>query len=240
MEPWHSFGETVSTSSLFCPFLYLLTLFCSSPLITCTCLRTSSSWLLSRPWAFPAISTFHNLDFFVRLLAQHILHLWTPASHFTPCTYPSLSNSPLHQDSAGFLPLTFSDSWDYSAPFPPGFPAQPRKELTPSYPEPSPDRFPLTCFSLSYWFSGQFPYFLLPRLQVPSPYPPDCFALLSLPPRHPSICQIPRPILLVPILLAPTHVLYKVPPPGFKLSRSEVSEINHCWGYRTEKLPGFN
>lgn len=183
---------------------------------------------------------FPYLGFFVRLLAQNILHLWTPASHFTPCTYPSLSNSPLHKDSAGFLPLTFSDSWDYSAPFPPGFPAQPRKELTPSYPEPSPDRFPLTCFSLSYWFSGQFPYFLLPRLQVPSPYPPDCFALLSLPPRHPSICQIPRPILLVPILLAPTHVLYKVPPPGFKLSRSEVSEINHCWGYRTEKLPGFN
>lgn len=63
MEPWHSFGETVSTSALFCPFLYLLTLFCSSPLITCTCLRTSSSRLLSRPWAFPAISTFHNLDF---------------------------------------------------------------------------------------------------------------------------------------------------------------------------------
>lgn len=83
MEHWHSFGETVSTSALFCPFLYFLTLFCSSPLITCTCLRTSSSWLLSRSWAFPAISTYHNLDFFVRLLAQHILHLWTPASHFT-------------------------------------------------------------------------------------------------------------------------------------------------------------
>lgn len=38
-------------------------LFCSSPLITCPCLQTSSGWLLSSPWAFPAISTFHNLDF---------------------------------------------------------------------------------------------------------------------------------------------------------------------------------
>lgn len=107
------------------------------------------------------------------------------------------------------LPLVvFSHPEDSSSScvpfFPSGFPVQPRKELTPSHPEPSPDQFLLTCFSLLYWFSVQFPYFFLPILQVPSTFSlalaPDCFAFktyqISL-----LLCQIPRPTPCDPILL---------------------------------------
>lgn len=88
--------------------------------------------------------------------------------------------------------------------FPSGFPVQPRKELTPSHPEPSPDQFLLTCFSLLYWFSVQFPCVFLPRLQVPStsslPLAPHCFAFKTYP-VSPLLCQIPGPIPFDPILL---------------------------------------
>lgn len=95
---------------------------------------------------------------------------------------------------------------------PSGLPVQPRKELTPSHPEPSPDQFLLTCFSLLYWFPGQFPCFFLPRLQVPStfslPLDPHCFAFKTYQ-ISPLLCQIPGPTPFDPTFLVPTHVFYK-------------------------------
>lgn len=95
--------------------------------------------------------------------------------------------------------------------FPSGFPVQPSKELTPSHPEPSPDQFLFTCFSLLYWFSVQFPYFFLPRLQVPSTLPLPLSPATALAPSYcfafktyqisPLLCQIPGPTPFDPILL---------------------------------------
>lgn len=176
---------------------------------------TFSDWLLvPNPLAFPASFQWLKFWFFISLLSQHILHFLPRILIFhTPFLYFTFQlSSLLHLNCPCCLACTFSDSEDssskLSAPsFPSGFPVQPRKELTSSQPEPSPDWFLLTCFSLPYWFSVQFPYFFLPRLQVPSSFslPPNsnCFAFHKLLKFAPH-CQLP-----IPTPLVPTHLLYK-------------------------------
>lgn len=106
--------------------------------------------------------------------------------------------------------MVFSHPEDSSSSVPSspsGLPVQPRKELTPSHPEPSPDQFLLTCFSLLCWFPGQFPYFFLPRLFF-LPLDPHCFAFKTYQ-ISPLLCQIPGPTPFDPIFLVPAHLFYK-------------------------------
>lgn len=207
----------MSTSGLFWPLLTQAFLLWA-PNNTDTCLVTFPSWpLVSSPLAFPVYFQSLQFWFFISLLVQHILNFLTPILifltwflDFTIQLSPFFTK-PLHAPLHAYFFNSEDSSSELSAPsFPSGFPVEPREELTPSHTEPSPDRFLLTRFSLSYWFSVQFLYFFLPRLQVPFsfslPPTPHSFAFQNLLKFCP-LCQFPKPSPLVPILLFPTHFL---------------------------------
>lgn len=150
---------------------------------------------------------------------------------------------PLHAPLHAYFFNSEDSSSKFSAPsFPFGFPVEPREELTPSHPESSPDWFLLTRFSLSYWFSVQFPYFFLPRLQVPFSFslPPTPHSLAFhnllkfLPPL--SICKAIPTCSYTPCsnsLPLQAHIS-----PMLKSSSFYVSTLRRWWG-QNRKIPSF-
>lgn len=214
-------------------------LFCSSPLITCPCLQTSSGWLLSSPWAFPAISTFHNLDFLSDSLPSisctsgslpHTSHL------VLMLPFPILLSTKTLQASFHSCFLILETTMLL---FPRGSLHSQEKSWHPHTLNPHQTGFLLPVFPCPTGFQASSPTFCFPGFRCLLPTPQ--IALLSSAYSKdisPSVkfqgqsCLFPFFLLQ---LMSSTRFL-----PVFKLSRSEGSELNHCWGHRTEKLRGFN